>query len=258
MRMFVEVVGRSILMVGDYLGGLFFLFYHALQSMMAGKFRRIVAFQQMSKIGIDSFPLVGVIALFTGMVMVMETALTLKKFGGESYVGGIVSVTMMRELGPVIVALIVAGRVGASIAAEIGTMKITEQTDALEVLGVDPVAYLVSPRLLAAIVMLPFLNLIANFLSIMGGYIIGVFLVHIGPGAYLYQSFQFVRIRDVFVGLAKAFSFGVLIITASCFEGFGASGGAEGVGRATTRAVVNSFFLVILMNLILTAIFYFL
>jgi phospholipid/cholesterol/gamma-HCH transport system permease protein len=255
---FIESFGRSALSVASYLGRLSFLLSRGTAHMLAGRFRRSVALESMVRIGVDSLPLVGVIAFFTGMVMVMEIALTLKKFGGESYVGGIVSLTMVRELGPVFVALIVAGRVGASIAAEVGAMKITEQTDALEVLGVDPVAYLMSPRLFAAIVMMPFLNLIADFLSILGGYAIGVFVVHIGSGAYLHQSFQFVEVRDVFVGLTKAFVFGIVVITASCFEGFRASGGAEGVGSATTKAVVNSFLLVILMNLVLTAVFYFL
>ncbi|MCM8764253.1 MAG: ABC transporter permease, partial [Candidatus Omnitrophica bacterium] len=149
-------------------------------------------------------------------------------------------------------------RVGASVAAEIGSMKITEQIDALEVFGVHPVSYLVAPRLVASMIMVPILTLMANFLSIVGGYIIGVYLVHIGPGVYLYQSFQFIKIRDIFVGMMKSFVFGVLIIGTSCLEGLKASGGAEGVGIATTRSVVNAFFLVILANLVLTAIFYFL
>ncbi len=256
---FISSLGVLVLEIISYLGEITFIIISASKKIFSeGLRRKKLVLENMVKIGIDSFPLVGIISTFTGMVMVMETAITLKKFGGEIYVGGIVSLSMVRELGPVIVALIVAGRVGASIAAEIGSMKITEQIDALEVLGVNPVSYLITPRLLSAMVMLPVLTLMANFLSIIGGYIIGVYIVHIGSGVYLYQSFEFIKVRDIFIGIIKAFVFGILIIGASCLEGLRTSGGAEGVGNATTNAVVNAFFLVILTNLILTAIFYFL
>jgi len=255
---FIESLGSSVFEIISYLGEISFIILGSIRHMFSQALRRKkIIFEQMEKIGIDSFPLVGIIAAFTGMVMVMETAVTLKKFGGESFVGGIVSVSMVRELGPIIVALIVAGRVGASVAAEIGSMKITEQIDALEVLGVNPLSYLVTPRLLASMIMVPVLTLMANFLSIIGGYIIGVYLVHIGSGTYLYQSFEFIKMKDIFVGITKAFVFGILITGASCLEGLKTSGGAEGVGVSTTRAVVNAFFLVILANLIITAIFYF-
>ncbi len=255
----ISFLGWLILESILYLGEIFLIIFRSFIHIFPDGFRRKkLLLEHMVKIGIDSFPLVGIIGAFTGMVMVMETAVILKKFGGESFVGGIVSVSMVRELGPIIVALIVAGRVGASVTAEIGSMRITEQIDALEVFGVDPVSYLVTPRLIASIVMVPILTLMANFLSIIGGYIIGVYLVHIGSGVYLYQSFEFIKIRDIFVGIVKSFVFGVLIIGTSCLEGLKTSGGAEGVGIATTRAVVNSFFLVILANLVLTAIFYFL
>ncbi|MCM8825494.1 MAG: ABC transporter permease, partial [Candidatus Omnitrophica bacterium] len=141
---------------------------------------------------------------------------------------------------------------------ELGSMKITEQIDALEVLGVHPLSYLVAPRLVASMLMVPILTLMANFLSIVGGYIIGVYLVHIGSGVYLYQSFAFIKVRDIFIGIIKSFVFGVIIVGTSCLEGLKTTGGAEGVGVATTRSVVNVFFLVILANLVLTAIFYFL
>lgn len=255
----IVALGTIVFEIISYLGELTFIIFGASRKILSECLRRKnLVLENMAKIGIDSFPLVGIIATFTGMVMVMETAITLKKFGGESYVGGIVSLSMVRELGPVIVALIVAGRVGASVAAEIGSMKITEQIDALEVLGVSPISYLIMPRLVSAIVMFPVLTLMANFLSIIGGYIIGVYLVHISPGVYLYQSFEFIKIRDIFVGIIKSFVFGVLIIGASCLEGLKTSGGAKGVGNTTTAAVVNAFFLVILANLILTSIFYFL
>ena len=256
---FIKSLGALVIAIITYLGEVFILISDAAKKIFSQTARRKkLIIENMAKIGLDSFPRVGTISTFTGMVMVMETAVTLKKFGGESFVGGIVSVSMIRELGPVIVALIVAGRVGASVAAEIGSMKITEQIDALEVLGVNPISYLVTPRLISAMIMVPILTLMANLLSIIGGYIIGVYLVHIAPGVYLYQSFQFIKLKDIFVGITKSFIFGILIIGASCIEGLKTSGGAEGVGNATTSAVVNAFFLVILANFVLTAIFYFL
>lgn len=259
MTKIIESIGRLALESILYLGEINVMLLNSMKRIFSDGYRRKkILLEQMVRIGIDSFPLVGIIASFTGMVMVMETAVTLKKFGGEHFVGGIVSVSMVRELGPIIVALIVAGRVGASVAAEIGTMKITEQIDALEVLGVNSLSYLVMPRLFASMIMVPILTLMANFLSIIGGYLIGVYLVNIGSGVYLYQSFELIKVRDIFVGIIKSFVFGILIIGASCLEGLKTQGGAEGVGVATTRAVVNSFFLVILANLVLTSIFYFL
>lgn len=256
---FISSLGWLVIESILYLGEVALIISRGIVRILPDGFRRKkILLEHMVRIGIDSFPLVGIISCFVGMVMVMETAVILKKFGGEIFVGGIVSVSMVRELGPVISAMIVAGRVGASVAAEIGSMKITEQIDALEVLGVYPVSYLVTPRLIAAMVMVPILTLMANFLSIVGGYIIGVYLVHIGSGVYIYQSFEYIKIKDILIGNLKSFVFGVLIIGVSCLEGLKASGGSEGVGIATTRAVVNSFFFVILSNLVITAIFYFL
>jgi len=190
-------------------------------------------------------------------VMVMETVYTLKRFGAESYAGGLVGISMAREMGPVVLAFILAGRVGAAIAAEIGTMKITEQIDALEVLAVDPVRHLVSTRLLAAVVAVPCLFLLSLFLAVAGGFVIGVAMVGISSGTYIQQTFEFVALKDIGVGVVKSAVFAALVILASAHEGFRAAGGAEGVGRAATSAVVISFFLIILANLILTAFFYF-
>ena len=240
----------------EYAGSIIILLGHSIKGIFTRKIF-INLLSQMEQIGVNSFPLVSIISIFTGMVMVMETVKTLSKFGGEIFAGGLVSVSMIRELGPVIVALVVAGRIGAATSAEIGSMKITEQIDALEVLAVDPIKYLVSPRLLASMIMMPFLNLLAVFLSIMGGFVVAVFIAHLNPVGYMHQSLNFISVKDVFVSIIKSFVFGILIITASCMEGLNATGGAEGVGKATTKAVVSSFFLIILSNLILTAIFYF-
>ena len=256
MRKFIENIGRKFLFPIYYFGSITLLILNSFKKIFTEK-RRENVLKHIDEIGVNSFPLVGTIALFTGMVLVMETAHTLKKFGAEIYAGGLVSISMIRELGPVIVALILAGKVGASIAAEIGMMKITEQIDALTVMGVDPVAYLVAPRVLAGIISLPCLFILSFFVAIIGGFFVGVFMVGISSGQFLYQSFRFISLKDLAVGLIKVITFAVLVINTSCYEGLRAHGGAEGVGKAATSAVVISFFFVIFSNLILTGIFYF-
>jgi len=256
MYLFIENIGKKFLGTIYYFGSLSFLTVSSFKKIFEKRRRRNVL-KHVEEIGLKSFALVGIISTFIGMVMVMETAYTLKKFGAEIYTGGIVSISMIRELGPVMVALVIAGRVGAAIAAEIGAMKTTEQVDALEVMAVDPVSYLVTPRLLAGMIAIPTLFIFSFFLAILGGFIIGVFMVGIGPGMFLHQSFKFISLKDIIVGLIKVLVFGIIIVNSSCHEGFRAKGGAEGVGKAATLAVVTSFFLIILANLILTAIFYF-
>ncbi|HNS31702.1 MAG TPA: ABC transporter permease [bacterium] len=256
MRSFVEKLGNKTIMSILYFGSLSVLTFDSFRHIVASR-KRGNLLKHIDSIGIDSFPLVGIISAFIGMILVMETAYTLKKFGAEIYAGGIVSISMIRELGPVFVAFVLAGRVGASIAAEIGSMKITEQVDALKMLAVDPVAYLVTPRVLAGIISLPSLFIISFFLSILGGFIVGVFIVGIPSGMFLYQCFRFITFKDLFVGLSKSVVFAVVVINASSYEGLRAQGGAVGVGRAATNSVVVSFFLIILANLLLTSIFYF-
>ncbi|MCM8820471.1 MAG: ABC transporter permease [Candidatus Omnitrophica bacterium] len=252
----IKKIGHTILGYISYFGSITILAADAFRKIFSAKKSENI-FKNINSIGINSFPLIAIISVFTGMVLVMETAYTLKKFGAEIYSGGIVAISMIRELGPVFVAIIMAGRIGGSIAAEIGTMKITEQIDAMEILAVDPVSYLVSPRLLAGIISLPSLFLMSFFLAILGAFIIGVFLVNIPSGMFLYQTFRFIGIRDLLVGLVKSVVFSIVIIVVSSYEGLRASGGASGVGRAATTSVVVSFFLIILCNLILTGFFYF-
>jgi len=249
-------MGGRIISSITYFGSLSLLSFNSLRHVVASR-KRGNLLKHINSIGIDSFPLVGIISAFIGMILVMETAYTLKKFGAEIYAGGIVSMSMIRELGPVFVAFVLAGRVGASIAAEIGSMNISEQVDALRMLAVDPVSYLVTPRVLAGIISLPSLFIISFFLSILGGFIVGVFVVGIPSGMFFYQTFRFITFKDLLVGLAKSVVFAVVIINASSYEGLKTQGGAVGVGKAATNSVVISFFLVILANLILTGIFYF-
>lgn len=250
-------VGRVVLNYISYFGSLTVLTGDAFKKIFSAKKRKDILIRYINSIGISSFPLVGIISVFTGMVLVMETAYTLKRFGAEIYSGGIVSISMIREIGPVFVAIVMAGRVGGAIAAEIGTMKITEQIDAMEILAVDPVSYLVSPRLLAGIVSLPSLFLMSFFLSIAGAAIVGILLVNIPSGMFFYQTFRFIGVRDLLVGFVKSVAFAVVVIGVSSHEGLRASGGASGVGKAATTSVVISFFLIILCNLILTGFFYF-
>lgn len=257
MRKFLEGIGERVLFIINYLGSVSILVISSLKKSFKIK-KKADILKYINEIGSESFLLVGIIALFTGMVLIMETAHTLKKFGAEMYSGGLLSISMIRELGPVLIALIVAGRVGASIAAEIGVMKITEQIDALKVMAVDPVVYLVSPRVIAGLISLPTLFILSFFISIFGGFIVGVFMVGIPSGIFLYQSFKYVGIKDLLVGLLKVIVFSIIIVNISSYEGLNAYGGAEGVGNASTRAVVSSFFLIILSNLILTGLFYFL
>ena len=164
---------------------------------------------------------------------------------------------MVRELGPVLTALVIAGRVGASITAELGTMKVTEQIDALETLAANPVKYLVVPRFLALCIMLPILTIYADFLGIIGGYLIGVYKLLIGPTIYLQMTYDSLVLKDLFTGLFKSLIFAVIICIVSCYEGFRAEGGAEGVGKATTLSVVTSFILIIAADCLFTAVFYF-
>ncbi len=254
---YVTFLGSFVLKFFRYLADFLRLSTSSISGMFTRQRRRGAVFKYIEEIGLASLPLAGVISTFTGMVLVMETVSELKKFGAGMYTASIVSVSMVRELGPVLVGLIVAGRVGAAIAAELGTMKITEQIDALKILAVDPVVFLVSPRLLGGLIALPVLFLITFFLAIGGGFLVGVHLVGIGPGMYLSQSFRFVGLKDLAVGMLKIVAFTCIIINVGSLEGFRASGGAEGVGRACTFAVVSSFFLIIFANLIITAIFYF-
>jgi len=252
----IENLGGKLLFLINYIGNISYLSFSSFKKAFKLKKREDI-FKYVNEIGSESMPLVGIISLFTGMVLVMQTAHALKKFGAEMYSGGIVSVSMIRELGPVLIALIVAGRVGASIAAEIGVMKITEQIDALEVMAVDPVAYLVSPRIIAGLISLPSLFIISFFISIFGAFFVGVFTVGISSGVFLYQSFKYIGIKDFLIGLFKVIVFSIIIINVSSYQGLNAYGGAEGVGRASTYAVVSSFFFIILANLIITGLFYF-
>lgn len=197
------------------------------------------------------------VALFIGFIFALQTAYFMQRIGSEIYIASLVALTVVRELGPVITALIVAGRVGASNTAEIGSMQVTEQIDALETLATNPVKYLVVPRFVALSVMLPVLALYANIIGILGSYLICVVKLGITSSMYMHVTFSSLLYKDLFTGLFKSWIFGMIIALVSCYEGFNVEGGAEGVGKATTRSVVFTFIMIIAADCLFTALFYF-
>jgi phospholipid/cholesterol/gamma-HCH transport system permease protein len=187
----------------------------------------------------------------------MQSAYQLAKLGGTIYVAALVSVSMARELGPVLTALVIAGRVGAAITAELGTMSVTEQVEALKTIALNPIRFLVVPRFLALLVMLPCLTVFADMCGIFGGYLVGVYNLRINPHLYWSTTFKFLEAKDVLTGLYKSIVFAIIIAMIGCFQGLNTKGGAEGVGKSTTVSVVTSFILVILADCVMTALFYF-
>ncbi len=244
--------------VVSYFGSLGILFFRVIGALFNSRFAGKGILTQMDEFGTKSFPMVGVISIFLGMILAMQSADALRMVGAQAYVGSLVSLSAVRELSPIFVALIIASRVGAAITAEIGTMQVTEQIDALRSLAVSPVSYLVKPRLIAGIVMMPTLTLLSISLSILGGWFIAVYGMGINSNMYLYQSFKFLAFKDILIGALKSFVFALIIVIVASHQGFETSGGAEGVGKATTLSVAFSFLLVIVADLIINALFYFL
>ena len=208
--------------------------------------------EQMWRIGYNSLPVVGLTAFFTGGALALQIYLGSSRFNAEGLVASIVALGITRELGPVLAGLMVAGRVGASIAAELGTMRVTEQIDALVTLSTNPFKYLVGPRLIAAVVTLPILVAIGDTIGIMGGYIVGTRSLGFNSYAYIKNTSDFLEVDDVTSGLIKAAAFGFIIAVMGCYHGFHSKGGAQGVGRATTNAVVSAAILILAANFALT------
>jgi phospholipid/cholesterol/gamma-HCH transport system permease protein len=213
-------------------------------------------FKQMEFIGVKSLWVVIVTGGFTGMVLALQTYYGFRRFSSEGLVGTTVALSMTRELGPVLTGLMVTGRAGSAIAAELGTMRVTEQIDALTVMALNPVKYLVVPRVLASLLMLPILTVIADFMGIVGGYFVGVKLLGINEGIFIGRMVKYVDLEDIYNGLAKAACFGVILAVISCYKGFSTKGGAEGVGRATTEAVVMSSITILVADYVLTSLMF--
>jgi phospholipid/cholesterol/gamma-HCH transport system permease protein len=212
--------------------------------------------RQMLRIGVDSLPLVFLTALFTGMVMALQTFATLRRFNAEGFVGSLVALSMVRELAPVISSVLIAGRCGSAMGAELGTMRVTEQIDALEVSATDPVHYLIVPRVWATVLTLPVLIVVADLVGIAGGYLISVVYFGANPVTYVDNSFRYMDLGDVTSGLIKAAVFGLITAVVGCQKGFYTRGGAEGVGRATTRAVVLASIAILVTDFFLTKILF--
>jgi phospholipid/cholesterol/gamma-HCH transport system permease protein len=216
------------------------------------------AVSQAMQVGVRALPILSLITFFIGLILALQSAYELRKFGAINFVASAVAISMTRELGPLITAIVVIGRSGSAFAAEIGTMKVTEEIDALETMAIDPIHFLVTPKFLAMIVMLPCLTIWANSMGILGGALFGVAQADFTVVRYIQASMDALFLRDIASGLVKSFMFGITITAVGCHEGLSTGAGAEQVGRSTTRAVVVSIFLVILVDLVFTALFFFL
>jgi phospholipid/cholesterol/gamma-HCH transport system permease protein len=247
---FFNALGTPVLAFFQYLGELVLLAGDTFRSIFTHKLRWKLFLNQVVEIGLLSQLVVVITGAFTGAVFAAQTFFQFNKIGMGSATGAVVSVSICRELGPVLTALMVAGRVGAAMSAEIGTMKVTEQIDALRALAVYPTDYLVVPRALAMMVSMPLL--VAECIGIAAGYFIAIFLLEINGTYYMANMVRWTRNRDIIMALSKAFCFGILIVFISCQKGLSAREGAVGVGRATTEAVVNSSLAVLICNFFLT------
>ncbi len=251
-----EMVGASIINGLESTGGTLCLLGNSLYWNRSTLHYRSKIIDQMNIAGIGSIPVVGLVSIFSGMVLSLQTGLELSRFHAEEMVGIAVAVSMFREMGPVITAIIVAGRVGAGMAAELGTMKVSEEIDALETMSINPVRFLVMPRLTSLVLMLPILTVFGTLVGIAGGALIANNVLDVGYTTFFQKGINFLQHKDIFSGVVKSVVFAFIIAGISCYQGLNAKGGAEGVGKATIRAVVLSFLFVLIFDYFLTRLFY--
>jgi phospholipid/cholesterol/gamma-HCH transport system permease protein len=252
----IEALGATILGMIEFTGelaifagtGILFIFRPPFYPRLIGR-----AFME---IGYFSLPVVALTALFTGMVLALQSYTGFSRFGAESAIASVVVLSVTRELGPVLAGLMVAGRAGAAMAAELGTMRVTDQIDALSTLSTEPMGYLVAPRLLAGTIALPLLVLLADILGVLGGFLVSTQKLGFSSGTYLVSTFTNLKTDDVVSGLIKAAVFGFIIALMGCFNGYRSKGGAEGVGTATTSAVVSASILILALDYILTQVLF--
>lgn len=249
----LEYLGRTMIDLVNGVGMLSLMGLEALVWTFRPPLRLGALFKQMEFVGVKSLFVVLLTGFFTGAVLTYQSYYGFSLFGAESLVGPTVALAMARELGPVLTALMVTGRAGSAIAAELGTMRVTEQIDALQVMGTNPVKVLIVPRVLAGLTMLPLLTVISNLMGIFGSYLVGVRLLKINYGQFIGNILEYVDMEDINSGLIKAMVFGVILTLVGCYKGFYTSGGAEGVGRATTESVVISSITILAGDYILTA-----
>lgn len=253
MRDFLERLGISARETVNFTGRIVIMLANACVLAITPPFKVRNIFKQMEFVGVQSLFVVILTGSFTGMVLALQSYDALKRFGAESLVGPAVALSMAKELGPVLTGLMVTARAGSAMATELGTMRVTEQIDALETMALNPIKYLVVPRVIAGILMLPVLTVVSDFAGVLGGYMVGVKMLNINPGVYIGRTIDFVNIDDIFNGLIKSVFFGLIIAIVACYHGFYASGGAEGVGKATTKAVVTACVLILISDYLLAS-----
>lgn len=239
----------------EYAGGITLLFFQTIRHTFKRPFPLALTVQQIEAIGVRSLTVVNVIALFTGMVLALQTAEAMTRFGAKGYIGVVVALSMLREIGPVFTAIMVGGRVGSGIAAELGSMQVTEQIDAMRVMGAHPVRKLVVPRVIATTLVLPMLTVIADILGIFGGLLISIVELKVNAYYYFHTILENITFSDIFSGLGKTFFFGFLIAIIGCYQGLTTSGGTQGVGSSTTRTVVLISIAVLIADFLLTKLF---
>jgi phospholipid/cholesterol/gamma-HCH transport system permease protein len=259
---FVESIGRGTHSLVKQIRETITLLAQTLYWLVVGPFKKKAVspknfFAQTVFSGINSLVIVFFVDFFIGMVLAMQSAYQLEQMGATIYVAALVGVSMTREIGPVLTALVIAGRVGAAITAELATIKVTEQVEALETIGLNPVRYLVAPRFLALVLMLPCLVILGDLIGMFGGYVVGIYNLGLSSGLYIDTTIEFLTVKDIMTGLLKSAVFAMIIAMIACYRGISTDGGAEGVGRSTTQSVVLSFILIIMADAVLTAIFYF-
>jgi phospholipid/cholesterol/gamma-HCH transport system permease protein len=253
---FLASVGRVFLSFLSHAGRLTIFTVTAVSHCFRPPFYPRLILRQMIDIGYYSLPVVGLTAIFTGMVLALQTDTGFSRFAAQGAVATVVVLSMTRELGPVIAGLMVAGRIGAAIAAEIGTMRVTDQIDAMATLSTNPFKYLVVPRIIAGFVTLPLLVLVADVIGVFGGFLVGTYKLGYNPAGYLGQTQDYLETTDVVSGLVKAAVFGFIVALMGCYNGYNSRGGAQGVGAATTYAVVSASIMILLANYILTALLF--
>jgi len=258
----VDNIGRSTLTSLEYLGALTAQSWAAVRSLksvspfVGNKFRWKASIREMLDIGVDAFPMVALMAICAGFILAMQGAAELRRFGALHYVIDLVAVGFTRELGPLLTAIAVSGRSGSAFSAEIGTMRVTEEIDALRVMAFDPIEFVLAPKFIAALIVVPCLSILSNACGILAGGIFMFFSTHLSLGLYLRYVLNSIALRDVISGLIKSLAFAAIIVQVGCLEGFRVRGGPDAVGRSATAAVVKSTFLVTLADAVFTAIFY--
>jgi phospholipid/cholesterol/gamma-HCH transport system permease protein len=248
-----DALGELTLGIFNSFGQFALFLIRAIKTFFTTRLKVAKTLEEMQHIGVESISIIVLTGTFTGMVLAFQSYIGFHRFGGEEFIGPVVALGLIRELGPVLSGLMVTGRAGSSIAAEIGTMQITEQVDALRTVGINPMQYLVVPRIVAGVLILPFLSLFCSFLGIIGGYLVAVYALNLNPESYRAGIREYVVLSDITGGLIKSSFFGLLLTWVGCYKGYTTVGGARGVGISTTQAVVLGSIMILIANYFLTA-----